>query len=298
MAKGAKANDDEKDGARQEWATPGLLFDNLNADFKFTVDACAEKHNAKLPRFWSPQDNGLAQKWEGERVWCNPPYNDIMPWLSRGWTAALRDPTSLSVHLLPARTDSAWWHTFAMRTQADFFRGRIQFEIPEAVREALREKAETLEEALANLHSTVGTKDPQAKAAEKEIAKLKKQAEGASSNAEGSALIIISQQFMGENDLPKFASRARDPLTGKYIQLEPIQAALPFTQPEPTTSKAPCYPPCLYCGEIEPLTKVWSSLVNGSIHDTCRDEVMEMLAGMSPAKRRETEAVLRASSQA
>lgn len=51
--------------ATPEWATPQSLFDELNAEFHFTLDPCATKENAKCPKFYTKEDDGLSQNWEG-----------------------------------------------------------------------------------------------------------------------------------------------------------------------------------------------------------------------------------------
>ena len=56
-----------------EWETPQWLFDELDKEFHFTLDAAASKTNAKCSRFFNKKDDALTQKWEGV-VWCNPPY--------------------------------------------------------------------------------------------------------------------------------------------------------------------------------------------------------------------------------
>lgn len=116
---------------RQAWATPRPLFESLHARFRFTVDACAVAWNAKLPLYWSPQDNGLLMPWGGERVWCNPPYDDIAPWVALGPDA------ELAVYLLPARVDQQWFHR-ALRQGArvEFVEGRVAFTPPPGVAES------------------------------------------------------------------------------------------------------------------------------------------------------------------
>jgi len=57
-----------------EWATPQDFFDILNKEFNFTLDAAATDENAKCKRYFTEKDDGLAQSWDGERVFCNPPY--------------------------------------------------------------------------------------------------------------------------------------------------------------------------------------------------------------------------------
>lgn len=69
---------------RSEWATPQPFFDRVNAEFGFTLDACALPHNAKVGRYFTPEQNSLEQSWSGEVVWLNPPYGDgIENWLAK-----------------------------------------------------------------------------------------------------------------------------------------------------------------------------------------------------------------------
>ena len=122
------------DKRRQEWATPRALFDQLHAEYDFTVDAAANAHNAQLPRFWTEEQNGLRKRWEGERVWCNPPYRDILPWVRRALAAWRTDPASGSALLLPARTSAEWFrYTATAECDRHWFRGRIAFVPPPGV---------------------------------------------------------------------------------------------------------------------------------------------------------------------
>jgi phage N-6-adenine-methyltransferase len=103
------AEGQDSDGARsvrRADATPPELFDPLHERYCFTIDACALPRNAKLGRFWTPEDDGLAQSWMGERVWCNPPYSSIEPWVEKVW----QREADIVVMLLPAnRTEQGWW---------------------------------------------------------------------------------------------------------------------------------------------------------------------------------------------
>jgi phage N-6-adenine-methyltransferase len=93
-------------------ATAPEVFAPLHQRFGFTLDVAALPHNAKLERYFTPEQDGLMQSWRCERVWCNPPYSHIEPWVEKAWaeiTSAL-SPAHLIVMLLPAnRTEQGWW---------------------------------------------------------------------------------------------------------------------------------------------------------------------------------------------
>ena len=108
-----------------EWGTPQALFDGLNAEFGFTLDVCATPGNAKCARYYSPADDGLRQEWAGV-CWCNPPYGrEIGKWVRKAFEAVQRGSTV--VCLLPARTDTNWWHAYVMHGEVRFLRGRLYF---------------------------------------------------------------------------------------------------------------------------------------------------------------------------
>lgn len=109
------------------WGTPDALFATLHAEHGFTVDADALPHNAKLPRFWSPAEDGLKQSWDGERVFCNPPWSNVGPWVAK----ALSLSRGKVVLLLPSRTDRQWFHDLAWVAKITFLRGRLRFKAPE-----------------------------------------------------------------------------------------------------------------------------------------------------------------------
>lgn len=127
-------------------AVPFELFDRWNERFHFTVDAAASAENARLPRFWTREDDGLHQPWAGERVWCNPPYSDIKPWVTNAWYGSGHPWPELVVMLLPAnRTEQGWWQKWVepyrdgghpyqrpvgsnpLRLAVEFLPGRIRF---------------------------------------------------------------------------------------------------------------------------------------------------------------------------
>lgn len=108
-----------------EWSTPQDLFDKLNAEFSFTLDPCSTHENHKCDRYYIAAEDGLAHNWAGERVFMNPPYGrEIGKWMKKAFEEAR---AALVVCLVPARTDTAWWHDYAAKGQVRFLRGRLRF---------------------------------------------------------------------------------------------------------------------------------------------------------------------------
>lgn len=96
------------------WSTPREEYQWLNAQFQFTIDLAALPTNTKHKRFFSPRDNSLAQSWEGETGFLNPPYGrGIGDWCSKARDEAMH-ARALIVQLIPARVDTDWWNTFVM----------------------------------------------------------------------------------------------------------------------------------------------------------------------------------------
>ena len=118
----------EQADLRQQAETPAELFSTLHSEYGFDADACANENNHKLTLYWNEEQDALLQSWRGLRLWCNPPYNNIEPWLRKGLEA------DLVVYLLPNRTDSEWFHIFAPKAEIHWFRGRIQFKQPPGVK--------------------------------------------------------------------------------------------------------------------------------------------------------------------
>ena len=109
------------------WATPQAFYDQLNAEFGFTLDPCALPDNAKCAKFFTPEDDGLAQDWSGERVFCNPPYGrKIAAWVKKCHDEAQKG--ALVVMLIPARTDTSYFHDYIYhKAEIRFVRGRLKF---------------------------------------------------------------------------------------------------------------------------------------------------------------------------
>jgi phage N-6-adenine-methyltransferase len=108
------------------WSTPQAFFDDCARRFgPFDLDPCATPDNAKAARFFTAVDDGLSQTWRG-RVWMNPPYGrQIGKWMQKALESSLAGATV--VCLVPARTDTAWWHDYATKGEVEFIRGRLKF---------------------------------------------------------------------------------------------------------------------------------------------------------------------------
>ena len=111
------------------WETPQEFFDALNSEFHFELDVCALPSNAKCAKYYTPKTDGLAQPWNGV-CWCNPPYGrQIGLWVQRASEAAKLGNTV--VMLIPARTDTKWFHKYIYMKQnveIRFVPGRLKFE--------------------------------------------------------------------------------------------------------------------------------------------------------------------------
>jgi site-specific DNA-methyltransferase (adenine-specific) len=109
-----------------DWPTPEEFFAKLNQEFTFTLDPCSSHENAKCAQHFTKDDDGLAQSWKGHAVFMNPPYGrDIVKWMKKAYESA-REGAKV-VCLVPARTDTAWWHEYAMKGEIRFIRGRLKF---------------------------------------------------------------------------------------------------------------------------------------------------------------------------
>lgn len=108
-----------------EWATPQGFFDAVNREFNFDLDVCALPSSAKCDRYFTPDDDGLAQEWTGS-VWMNPPYgSEIVDWVKKAHDSAV-DGTTV-VALVPARVDTHWWWNHCRFAEIRFIKGRLKF---------------------------------------------------------------------------------------------------------------------------------------------------------------------------
>ncbi len=111
-----------------EWPTPQAFFDDLDKEFRFTLDPCASRTNAKCPKFYTKREDGLAQHWGRHRVFCNPPYGrEMIMWARKCFEASRAGATV--VLLAHARTDTRWFQDWVYRKADDirFVRGRLKF---------------------------------------------------------------------------------------------------------------------------------------------------------------------------
>lgn len=116
-------------------------FERFEAEYgPFTLDAAAAHHNAKCLNYYTREDDGLKKPWDGERVWCNPPYSNLGAWVQKAWDEHAF--TRGIVMLLPAnRVEQKWWqeHVEPFRDRIDsplrarFLPGRMRFIRPSAV---------------------------------------------------------------------------------------------------------------------------------------------------------------------
>ena len=111
------------------WATPQTFFNELNKEFNFTLDPCATSDNAKCEKYFTKEIDGLTQNWGGETVFCNPPYGRaIKDWAKKCYEESMK-PNTTVVMLIPARTDTSYFHDYIYRNAKEirFIRGRLKF---------------------------------------------------------------------------------------------------------------------------------------------------------------------------
>jgi len=112
------------------WATPQDFFDKLNKKYKFSLDVCAVADNAKCKNYFDPEIDGLTQEWSGV-CWMNPPYGRVISrWIEKAYTESVVKSNCTVVALLPARTDTKWFHDFIYlkgNVELSFIRGRLKF---------------------------------------------------------------------------------------------------------------------------------------------------------------------------
>jgi phage N-6-adenine-methyltransferase len=112
--------------ASDEWPTPLELYTALNLEFGFTLDPAATVENAKCAKYHTREQDGLSKDWTGETVFLNPPYGrGIGRWVAKAYETSVTG--SVVVCLLPARTDTSWWHRYCARGEIRLLKGRLKF---------------------------------------------------------------------------------------------------------------------------------------------------------------------------
>ena len=107
------------------WYTPQDFFKKYDDVYKFETDVCATDDNAKCAKYYTEEMDGLSQEWRGV-CWMNPPYGrTISKWMKKAYESSLSGATV--VCLVPARTDTNWWHDYAMKGDIEFIKGRLKF---------------------------------------------------------------------------------------------------------------------------------------------------------------------------
>ena len=110
------------------WATPQDFFDKLNEEFHFTLDPCANYENHKCDLFYTKEQDGLTKDWGGHVVFCNPPYGkEIADWVRYSYEQSQK-PNTTVVMLIPARTDTRYFHDYIYgKAEIRFIKGRLKF---------------------------------------------------------------------------------------------------------------------------------------------------------------------------
>lgn len=118
------------DSVRQDWPTPQALFDGMNAEFGFTLDAAASSENTKCVAYIDEASDALKQDWGANIVWLNPPYGaksgTLKDWVEKSYDSSCKGATV--VMLIPARTNTNWFHDICLaKGEVRFVRGRPKF---------------------------------------------------------------------------------------------------------------------------------------------------------------------------
>lgn len=126
----AKRRTPEQRANLQRIGTPDALFRYLDASYGFTLDACAEPWSAKCEHYFTKEQNSLEQDWGGHIVFCNPPYEDIEPWIHKAFLHGVSEGDATTVLLLPVRTDRDWFLDYQPVCEVMFLRGRWTMQRP------------------------------------------------------------------------------------------------------------------------------------------------------------------------
>lgn len=115
------------DNLKDEWMTPWWLWELLDGEFRFSLDAAATDDNTLCDRWYTKESNGLIQPWNG-RVFVNPPYSQLKQWVEKGRGEVLFGHAEIVVMLVAARTDTRAWWNHIRHGEVRFLPGRLKFE--------------------------------------------------------------------------------------------------------------------------------------------------------------------------
>lgn len=120
-------NDSMFSSEKHDWETPEELFLGLHKRYNFEIDLAANERNAKLGTFFSVENDAFRHHWN-LTSWLNPPYGrQIVNWIQRAYDQS-RVHASTIVVLMPARTDTMYFHDFVMKSRKIYFiKGRLTF---------------------------------------------------------------------------------------------------------------------------------------------------------------------------
>jgi phage N-6-adenine-methyltransferase len=113
---------------KDDWETPSWLFDLLDDEFGFIVDAAADGNNAK--KCLAITCNSIETDWVriyGKvAFWLNPPYSQWQRFIKKAYDESQKGATV--VCLIPSRTDTVAWHELVMKAdEIRFVRRRVNF---------------------------------------------------------------------------------------------------------------------------------------------------------------------------
>lgn len=119
------------------WTTPRDFFAKVNEEFGFVLDAAALQSSTLCERWYGPDHpdetrrDAFDHNWANDSlqggVWLNPPYGKtIRQWMAKAKSEAL-DNGALVVALVPARTDTRWFHESCMGFEIRLIKGRLKF---------------------------------------------------------------------------------------------------------------------------------------------------------------------------
>jgi len=119
----------------KEWETPRDLFETVSSNVGgFAIDIAATPKNALCRYYYTENDDALADGSGWSHLgrgpyWCNPPYGlGIYHWTEKAVAQQLIG--NFGVFLLPARTDTRWFHDHVYRQPGvsfELIRGRLMF---------------------------------------------------------------------------------------------------------------------------------------------------------------------------